>query len=306
MSSQFKRKKTGVSRDKSRDNSTILTGKRMASNQTLDYRTEMRDIEKDNANILGSLVVEEEEDKKTNDIAKRVEMSQKLTNNRESKIGLGLKSDIKPTTQNDKKETEQIENKQKSVLDQNNDKIINNESETQMNKINENSKPEPEHQSDSKSSNQEDDAPQQKQYGEDPEIALLILTLKNHIKNTDEENSKLKKKNLEFSIREHEYQQRIKELAMKSEELELEQKLLNERPSEHIKFDLEDLDSRLKVMDDNLQKATGENSQEKFLEEIIARNKEFNNKNMSNSAAMKKLRENLANLRSTLLGITTK
>lgn len=301
MSSQFKRKKTPNLKNRSRDTSIISASKRMTSNNNEEFKTEMQGVQKENDNMLGSLIGEQQEDRSVNDIVKRVEMSQKLTTNRESKHGTQNKKDIK---------SEQITN----IEYDKEAEIDNNEQEKQENIIpekTEENKIDVDTQRDisNKTVNdpeEEDDKPKEKQYGEDPEVALLVLTLKNFIKTTDEDNSRLKNKNLDFTVKEQEYQQRIKDLSTTAEELELERKLMNEKPSEHIKFDLEDLESRLNVMNDNLQKATGENSQEKFLEEIISRNKNFNDKTQANTAAMKKLRENLANLRSTLLGITSK
>lgn len=145
-----------------------------------------------------------------------------------------------------------------------------------------------------------------KLYGENKGVILTILTLKKLVKHLDDENTSLKKKNLDFKIREAEYKTTIKSLAARLETLELENRLVNERPSDHIKFDIEDLNKRLKVMDDNLQKATGENSQEQFLDDVVTKNKEFMGRSKDNTHSMKKLKDHLALLKTTLMNVNAR
>lgn len=299
MSSQFKRKKTGTLKERNKDSSLISASRRLGSNLTNEFQTELKDIEAENDNILGSLVDEKQDERRVNDIVKRVEMSQKLTTERASRI------EAKTETRGQEEKKDEGEGDDVNPHIGNDDKSVRETREKEVRVI----KPiilMPPESEDDLEEPKEPEKPKMKAYGEDPDLILMVMALKKYIKMTDEENSVVRKKNLDFTVREFEYQARLKELAMKAEELELEKKLMHEKPSDNIKFDIDDLDSRLRVMDDNLQKATGESSQERFLEDIVARNKVFTNKTQANSAAMKKLKDNLAGLRSTLLAITSK
>lgn len=400
MSSQFKRKKPGVSKDKTKNSSMISASKRLTSTVDGDLKADMEDIEMQNANILGSLIGETQGDKVPEDIVKRVELSQRPTGNRESKLVAELRSDVgnvinkgddesgthdkkreaedslvkkresivkrdgspvinmnksvnrekilpkSPTkspvksllksniseeqqqdntaTNDDKEQITQIVKSQVNNVSSDKDITINSTPENEIpinNKVKTNNTLTTESQKEvnppDPTLNQQPlispihasnkpEQPKFKQYGDNSEISLLILTLESFVKSTIEENARLKKKNLEFELKEPEYLQLTRELAAKCEELEIQNELANEQPSEHIKIEIDDLGYRLKIMDDNLSRASGENSQDQFIDDVIARNKEYNNKTTSNSLAMKKLKDNLANLRNTLTSITSK
>lgn len=132
-------------------------------------------------------------------------------------------------------------------------------------------------------------------------LVLTILTLKKVIGKLHEDNVALKKQRDEFDLRENEYQGRIRKLEGAIDEYRLKEKLWNVKPSEYIKFDLDDLNVKLKSIDESLDKATGDNLQEKFLEDIVAKNKEYLQRNDENSNALRQLRENLGQLKSTLV-----
>lgn len=95
----------------------------------------------------------------------------------------------------------------------------------------------------------------------------------------------------------------LKELGASIEALELGQRLLVDKPSEHVKFDLEDLDKRLFQMEENLKKATTDNAQEKFIQEIIEKNKEFQDRSEENQGKMRKLKVELTQLKTNLVNL---
>lgn len=134
-------------------------------------------------------------------------------------------------------------------------------------------------------------------------LVLTIITLKKITGKLHEENSDLKKKKTEFELRENEYQTRIRKLEANIDEFRLKEKLWNTKPSEYIKFDLDDLNLKLKSIDESLDKATGDALQERFLEDIVAKNKEYLQRNEENSNSLKQLKENLGQLKSTLMNM---
>lgn len=140
-------------------------------------------------------------------------------------------------------------------------------------------------------------------YKKNLNLVLMVVTLKKIISRMHDENSELKKRKIEFDLRENEYQTKIRKLEMNIEEFQLKEKLWNKKPSDYIRFDLDDLNLKLKSIDENLDKASGDGLQERFLEDIVVKNKEYLMKNEENSNSLKLLKENLGNLKSTLLAM---
>lgn len=138
-------------------------------------------------------------------------------------------------------------------------------------------------------------------YKKNLNLVLSIVTLKKVIAKLQEDNTALKKQRDEFDVRETDYLNKIRKLEATIDEYRLKEKLWNTKPSEYIKFDLDDLNLKLKSIDESLDKATGDNLQEKFLEDIVAKNKDYLQRNEENSNALKQLRENLGQLKSTLV-----
>jgi hypothetical protein len=132
-------------------------------------------------------------------------------------------------------------------------------------------------------------------------LVLTVVTLKRVIAKLHEENVVLKKQRDEFDVRESEYLTRIRKLENSIDEFRLKEKLWNTKPSEYIKFDLDDLNLKLKNIDESLDKATANNLQERFLEDIVAKNKEYLQRNDENSMSLKMLRDNLGQLKATLI-----
>lgn len=143
--------------------------------------------------------------------------------------------------------------------------------------------------------------PEENFYKSNLNLVLTIVTLKKVIAKLHEENVSLKKQRDDFDVREAEYQNRIRKLEGNIDEYRLKEKLWNTKPSEYIRFDLDDLNLKLKNIDESLDKATANNLQERFLEDIVAKNKEYLQRNDENSQSLKLLRDNLGQLKATLI-----
>ena len=308
MSSQFKKKKTGPLRDK--QSSIMSVSRRLASNNTAEVKTELNDIEQGNDNMLGSLV--EEPDRQANSITKKAEQSNsfnqksKLTSNvRQGSVSdknvEKLKSEAAPEEVNDDKIQSDVKENDSKIGEEIIKSIEDVSNLKQPVETQNVSEPSPE-----KSLPKPEKMIARRSYGDNREVLLLILALKKLAKAVDEENKRLVKEDFECTTREKEYQQKIRTLTNRIQELEVETKKSREQHTDNIKFDLENLDVRLKTMDENLQKATGENSQDRFLEDVVHRNKEYVAKSQENASSMKRLRENLTNLKSTLLSLNTR
>lgn len=145
-----------------------------------------------------------------------------------------------------------------------------------------------------------------KKYSENPNIHLLILCLKKSIKSYTAKNKTLKLMNEELKKKDQENFIKLKDLTEKVEDLEIEKKLLNEKPSEQVRYDIDELDSRLISMNNNLNKATVDNSQEHFLKEITDKNNEYIKKTRLNGSKMKKFKDDLDQLKGTLINLNGK
>ena len=140
-------------------------------------------------------------------------------------------------------------------------------------------------------------------YKNNMNLVLTIVALKKIILRLHTDNVELKKEKNEYELREYEYQNKIRKLEASIDELRLKEKLWEIKPSEYIKFDLEDLDSKLKNIDESLDKVTNDNLQANFLEDIVIKNKEYLSKNEENSNSLKQLKDNLGNLKATLIAM---
>ncbi len=85
-----------------------------------------------------------------------------------------------------------------------------------------------------------------------PELTLTVLSLKKIIKDFNVENETLKRMNKRFEQKEQKNMEKIKTLSSEVEKLELEEMLLNEEPSNNVKYDLDKLDQKLLKMDNDL------------------------------------------------------
>jgi len=145
--------------------------------------------------------------------------------------------------------------------------------------------------------------PQEGFYKRNLEQVLLVISLKKIVKSLQTENERLWKKSSEHDVREKELTSRVKKLEHTLEELQLREKLYNKHPSDYIKYDLEDLNAKLKNIDNNLNQATADNIQEKFLEDVVTMNRDYSVKSDANSEALKGLKDNMTRLKNTLMSM---
>lgn len=282
--SQFRKKKTGVSRDK--QSSVLSISKRMATNNTADFRSEMDDIGRENDGLLGSLVGPQDPDRQVADLLRQMEQSQ-----REEPKGLERRAPSLAQQQENNLIDGQISSQSDIRISRQYEAVdtrsLDNPTHVKANKLSEG-------------------LLLGKSYGDDRQVALLVLALKKIASTVEAENSKLKRENTECEFREAELKSRIRTLTARVQELELETKASRDKHTDYVRFDLEDLDARLRTMDEHLIKATGENSQQRFLDEIVNRNREYVTRSQENATSMKQLRENLTSLKSTLLTLNTR
>jgi hypothetical protein len=145
--------------------------------------------------------------------------------------------------------------------------------------------------------------PQETFYKKNLEQVLLVITLKKIVQRLQNDNTKLKQKSSEQDRKEHEFVNKIRKLENTLEELKLRDKLWNNHPSDYIKYDLEDLNIKLKSIDRNLDNATADGVQERFLEDVVNKNQEYLIKSNSNTEALKGLKNNMGRLKNTLLSM---
>lgn len=242
--------------------------KRMSGN-TMDFGSNLEDIEQVNDNLLGSLVRENEQIREPGS-AIRESMHDRaghaLGDNLTSMLGNGaLASNMRLS---DQYGATQAVNRPSTNLDP------------------------------------QCDIPK-KTYGSDREVALLVLALKLIANKVGAENVQLAQQKREHELREEQYRSKIKSLNARISELEVETRAAREKHGGG-RMDLQDLDARLRAMDENLQKATGEHSQQRFIEDAVARNKEYAARSHDNAESLKQLRQNLTGLKSTLLALNTR
>ena len=310
MSSQFKKKKNSMVSKQS----AINMSRRLASNITNDMKSELNDIGRDNDNIVGSLIGDQDLDRSPADILRNLNESNKRAFNLTNTSNINPRTDLMSNIGLDNIETKNIDKYgNKLEMRDTNPKLMSQMEEDILKSLENVSRyTEP---VESKSINRPapqynlakpDELISKRTYGTNRDVVLLVLALKKLAKVVEVENVQLKKENLECKTKEEEYKKKIRTISTRVQELEVDAKLFKNRNNENTKYDLESLDNKLKTLDENLQKATGENSQEYFLEDVVNRNKEYIVKSQENASSMRRLRENLTNLRSTLLTLNTK
>lgn len=138
-------------------------------------------------------------------------------------------------------------------------------------------------------------------YKNNAEQVLMVLSLKKILRKLQEENSQLKESKFQLEVKDSENTLRIDKLERTLREYEIKEKLWNKNHSDYIKFDLEDLDQKLKDVDFGLTEATANNVQEKFLEDIVLKNREHTERSEANSETLRQLKDNIGRLKNTLV-----
>jgi hypothetical protein len=137
-------------------------------------------------------------------------------------------------------------------------------------------------------------------YKNNVEQVLMVLSLKKIIRQLQEENSTLKESKYQLEVKDSDNTLRIQKLERTLNEYEIKERLWNKNHSEYIKFDLEDLDQKLKDVDFSLTEATANNVQEKFLEDIVLKNREHVERSEANGETLRQLKDNIGRLKNTL------
>jgi hypothetical protein len=145
--------------------------------------------------------------------------------------------------------------------------------------------------------------PQEGFYKRNLEQVLLVMSLKKIVKHLKDENDRLWKKSNEHDLREKDLTNKVRKLEHTLEELQIREKLYTKHPSDYIKYDLEDLNAKLKNIDNHLNQATADNIQEKFLEDVVTMNRDYEVKSDANSEALKGLKDNMSRLKNTLMSM---
>jgi len=138
-------------------------------------------------------------------------------------------------------------------------------------------------------------------YKDNLEQVLMVISLKKIVRHLQEENSKLKESKFQLEVKDNENTLRIDKLERTLHEYEIKEKLWNKNHSDYIRFDLEDLDQKLKEVDFGLTEATANNIQEKFLEDIVAKNREHAERNEANNDNLRNLKDHIGRLKHTLV-----
>ena len=141
-------------------------------------------------------------------------------------------------------------------------------------------------------------------YKSNIEPVLLVVSLKKIVKKLQQENVSLKIKSLECDTKESDFVARIRKLENTLEDLQLRYKLENKSTSDGTKLNLNDFVVRLRNIDQILDTATADNTQERFVEEIVAKNQNYDEKAEANAEALKALRDNLGRVKATLLSMS--
>lgn len=141
-------------------------------------------------------------------------------------------------------------------------------------------------------------------YKSNLEPVLLVVCLKKLAHKLQQDNTALQAKSLVCDKKEGAYIERIKKLENTLEDTQLRLRLNNKSTSDGVKLDLNDLAVRLKNIDQILDTATADNMQERFIEDIVAKNRDYGDKSAANSEALKALKDNLGRVKGTLLSIS--
>lgn len=137
------------------------------------------------------------------------------------------------------------------------------------------------------------------------ETLLTAVCLRKLLRARSDELAALRLRALELETREADARAKVRALEARRDELELERRLASEKVSDGVRLDVEELDRRLAAMGDSLERATADHAQEKFIEEIVARNKEFAARSAANGQSLARLKGGLEALKQSLLQLNS-
>jgi hypothetical protein len=99
------------------------------------------------------------------------------------------------------------------------------------------------------------------------------------------------------------YSKRLMELAGLLEDLHLNERLDQEKPSELLKPDIIEIDDALTSISRKLEAVTGDSGQDNYLTQVIAKKRDFYAAAVENEEMLEKLCENVAKFKNTVAGV---
>ena len=141
-------------------------------------------------------------------------------------------------------------------------------------------------------------------YKKNQETILQLVALKVVLNKLVVQNQNLSKDYINLRIRDNEYSNKIYDLENRYEDL-IEDENLEKRIKEKNQDDLDGLEKMLKLMSENLDRVTGDNSQELFLKDVRMRGEEYLVMARENDENFGKLARNLNNFKGNLINVTS-
>lgn len=134
----------------------------------------------------------------------------------------------------------------------------------------------------------------------DMEVQLVMVTMKKIISQLKAQNKGLKEKK-EQLVKENEMKEKkIKDLATKLEDYEMMEKMDQDRPSKKVKIDIEELDGRMKNIDDFLNNLKYNPSTNQLIDDITKKNQDYNALTKENGDVHQALKKNIQGIKRTL------
>ena len=141
-------------------------------------------------------------------------------------------------------------------------------------------------------------------YKKNKEQILQIMCLKIVLNKLVTKNEELSKCYIDLRIRDNVFANKIAKLENDLDDL-LHDESLEMKIKEKNKVDLDDLEVTMKMMSENLDRVTGENSQELFIKDVLLRDEEYLGKNKENDVNFSKLARSLNNFKLNLINVTS-
>jgi hypothetical protein len=264
----------------------ILNKKKDEDNLKDDYTSNISNIDKKNQDILGSIIFMQEELEK-----ERMKTNSPFSKKNISKIVVEVGDDDDIKDEIKKKVTKSkiaegfnmnntfIEGKELSKIGSVIRDPINRQNNDLLKKMNEN---------------------KDNIYLNESQLILLIITLKKTLIHYQEKNKELKEEKNGFLDRAKNLTKNINIAENAIAKLERE-KRLSDRVVYNLEFDLNDLDQKFSVMDQNIKDSTGDNSQETFIIETIEMKEKLRKDMEQNNKNLGELKNNLVNINEALI-----
>lgn len=132
-------------------------------------------------------------------------------------------------------------------------------------------------------------------------LHMSILVLKLQLGFLSKQNKVFKEEMAKKKTAEEVYARKLRSLAATYEDLLLTERLDNEKPSELLKSDMDEIDLTLDAIYAKLDTVTGESGQNNYLTQVLSKQKEFYAVADENAALLSKLGDNVFKFRNTIL-----